>query len=69
MTGPRTRHSPRRNLPLDGEDELAGNPPGAPTKNSNTPTPFPPVSRAQIPADAPAPTSAHFRGIYTDVDL
>ena len=58
MTGPRTRCSPRRNSPTGGKDELVGGPPGAPTKDSNTPTPFPTISRAQTPASTPAPTPA-----------
>ena len=39
MAGPRTCYSPRRHPPLVGEDELAGGPTGAPTEDSNTPTP------------------------------
>ena len=73
MAGPRTRHSPRRNPPPGGEDELTGGPPRAPTKDNNTPTPSPPGSQAQTlvdaPAPTPAPTPAPPRGIYTDVDL
>ena len=46
MAGPRSRRSPRRNLPLGGEDELVGGPPGAPTKGSHTSTHFPAVSWA-----------------------
>ena len=69
MAGPRTRRSPCRNPPSGGEDELAGGPPGALTEGSNTPTPFPPVSRAQTPADALTPTPAPSSGTYTDVDL
>ena len=55
MAGARARRSPRRNPPPGGEDEPAGGPPRAPTKDSNTPTPFPLVSRAQTPALALAP--------------
>ena len=69
MAGPRSRRSPRRNPPPGGEDELAGGPPGAPTKGSNTPTPSPPVSRAQTSTNAPTPTAAPPRGIYTNADL
>ena len=69
MAGPRICRSPRCNLPPGGEDKLAGSPPGAPTEGSNTPTPSPPVSWAQTPADAPAPTPAPPRGTYTDADL
>ena len=64
MAGPRTRRSPRRNPPPGGEDELAGGPPGAPTKGSNTPTPSPPVSRAQTPASAQAPTLLSNEGLF-----
>ena len=69
MAGPRIRRSLWRNPPPGGEDELVRSPPGAPTKGSNTPTPSPPVSWAQTPADAPAPTPAPPRGTYTDADL
>ena len=69
MAGPRTCRSPRCNPPPGGKDELARGPPGAPTEGSNTPIPFPPVSRAQTPADAPAPTLVLLRGTYTDKDL
>ena len=69
MIGPRTRCSPCRNPPPGGEDELTGGPLGAPIEGSNTPTPFPPVSWAQTPADTPAPTSAPPRGTYTNKDL
>ena len=44
MAGAHTRCSPRRNPPPGGEDEPAEGLPGAPTKDSNTPTLFPPVS-------------------------
>ena len=69
IAGPRTRHSPCRNPSSGGEDELARGLPEALTKSSNTPTPSPHISRAQTLADAPAPTSAPPRGMYTDVDL
>ena len=69
MAGPRSRRSPRRNPPPGGEDELAGGLPGAPTKGSNTPTPYPPVFWAQTPADAPTPTLAPLKDTYTNVDL
>ena len=69
MAGPRTRRNPRRNPHLGGEDELTGSPPGAPTKGSNTPTLFPPVSWVQTPVDTLAPTPAPPRGMYTNVDL
>ena len=41
-----TRCSPRHNPPPGAEDELVGDPPGAPNKGSNTPTHFPGVSWA-----------------------
>ena len=70
MAGPRTRRSPRCNPPPPGgEDKPVGGLPGAPTEDSNTPTPSPLVSRAQTSANAPAPTLAPPRGIYTDEDL
>ena len=69
MAGPGTHRSPRRNPLLGGEDELIGGPPGASTKGSNTPTLFPPVSRAQTPADTLAPTLAPLRDTYTDADV
>ena len=47
MTRARTCRSPRRNPPSNGEDEPAKGLPGAPTKDSNTLTPSPLVSRAQ----------------------
>ena len=55
MAGARTCYSSCHNPPLNGKDELVGGPPGAPTKDSNTPTPFPLVSWAQTPALTPAP--------------
>ena len=55
MAGPRIRHSPYRNPPPDGEDELAGSPPRVFTKGSNTPTLFPSVSRAQTSTSTRAP--------------
>ena len=64
MAGARTRRSLRRNPPLGGEDELAGSSPGAPTEGSNTPTPSPPVSRAQIPAFAQAPAPPSNKGLF-----
>ena len=69
MAEPRTYHSLCYNSPPGSEDELAKNPPGALTKGSNTCTSFPPISQAQTPADAVAPTPASPRGIYTNVDL
>ena len=69
MIGPRICRSSYCNLLLGGENELAGGPPGASTKGSNTLTPSPSVFPAQTPADAPAPTPAPPRGTYTDVDL
>ena len=69
MAGPHTCHSPRRNSPSGGKDELAGGLPGAPTKSNNTPTSSPPISWAQTPADAPTSTSAPPRSTYTDADL
>ena len=69
MAGPRTHRSFCHNPPPGDENELAGGPTGAFTKGSNTSTPSPPVSRAQTPADALAPTSAPLRGMYTDTDL
>ena len=38
MVGPRTCHSPRRNLPPGDEDELIGSLLEAPNEGSNTPT-------------------------------
>ena len=64
MAGPRTRHSPRRNPFPGSEDELAGGPPGALTKGSNTPTPSPPASRAQTPASAQAPALPSNEGLF-----
>ena len=55
MASPRTCRNLCHNSPPGGEDELAGDLPGAPTKGSNTLTPSPPASRAQIPASAEAP--------------
>ena len=69
MARARTCRSSRRNPSPGGEDELAKGPQEAPTKGSNTPTHFSDVSRAQTPADAPAPIIAPLRGTYTDVDL
>ena len=82
MAGPRTCQSPRNNPPLTGEDELARDAPGAPTKGSNTLIPSPAISSTQTPApaqtpalaqtpapaQAPAPTPGP-PGMYTDVDL
>ena len=64
MAGPRTRHNPRHNPPLDGEDDLAKGPLGAPTKDSNTPTFSPAVSPAQTPAFAPAPALPSNKGHF-----
>ena len=50
MAGPRTCRSSRRNLLPGGEDKLWRGPSGAPTKDNNTPTPSPAVSRAQTSA-------------------
>ena len=69
MTGPRTCRSPHRNLPPGGKNKLAGGPPEAPTKGSNTPTPSLPISQAQTLADVSAPTPTPSGGIYIDVDL
>ena len=55
MAGARNCHSFCRNPPPGGEDEPAGGSPGSPTKDSNTPTPSPPVSWAQTPVLTPAP--------------
>ena len=55
MTGARTYRSLRHNPPLGGEDELIRGSSGAPTKDSNTLTPFPLVFWAQSPALTPAP--------------
>ena len=55
MAKARIHRSLRRNSPPDNEDEPARGPPGAPTKDSNTPTFFPPVSWAQTLALTPAP--------------
>ena len=52
MAKPRIRRTPYRNLSPGVEDELAGGPPEAPTKDSNIPLPSPPVSRAQTPTSA-----------------
>ena len=57
MARARTRRSPRRNSPPEGKDEPAGNPSEASTKGNNTSTPFPPVSRAQTPAQPLVPSS------------
>ena len=57
MAGARTYYSPRRNPLPGGEDEPAGGPPGVPTEGSNTSTPSPLVSWAQIPAQPPVPIS------------
>ena len=58
MAGPGTGHSPRRNPPPTGEDELAG----ASTNGSGTPapTPTPAVSRAPTRAPAPAASAPAF---------
>ena len=64
MAGARTRRSPRRNAPPEGEDKPTKGPPGAPTKDSNTPTPSPTVSRAQTPAIASAPTPSSNEGLF-----
>ena len=63
MAGPRAR---RNAPPPAGEDELAGDVPGAPTEGSGTHTPTPAASRAPTPAPAPAPGPP---GRYTDEDL
>ena len=64
MAGPRICRSPRRNPPIGGEDELAGGPSEASIEGSNTPTPFPPVSRAQSPASAQAPAPPSNEGLF-----
>ena len=64
IAGPRTYRSLCRNPPPGGEDELIGGPPGAPTKGSNTPTPFPPISRAQTLASAQAPALPSKKGLF-----
>ena len=64
MAGARTRRSPRLNPPPGGEDELAGGLSGAPTEGSNTPTPSPPASRAQIPASTQAPAPPSNKGLF-----
>ena len=46
MAKAHTRRSSYRNSPSGGEDEPTKGPPGAPTKDSNTPTLSPPVSWA-----------------------
>ena len=55
MAGGRSRRSLHRNLPLGGEDEPVEGPPGAPTKDSNTPTPSRAFSWTPTPISAPAP--------------
>ena len=47
MAGACIRCSLYRNLSPGGKDERVKGLPGAPTKGSNTLTPFPPVSQAQ----------------------
>ena len=71
MAGPYTRHNLYRNSPPGGKDELAGSPPGAPTKDSNTPTPSPAVFWAQTPTFTPTftPALALPGGRYTNMDL
>ena len=64
MAGPCTCCSPRHNLPQSNEDKLARGLPGAPTKGSNTPTPSPPVSRAQSPASTQAPAPPSNKGLF-----
>ena len=56
MARAHTHCSPRHNSPLGNEDEPAGGAPEASTKDSNIPTPSPPVYRDQTFALAPAPT-------------
>ena len=69
MAGSRICRSPRRNSPSGGKDEFARGLLRVPNKGSNTPIPSPPVSRAQTPADALAPTPAPLRGTYTNMNL
>ena len=69
MAGPRICRSPRRNSPSSRKDELARGSPGALTKDSNIPTPFPAISQAQTPTFTPAPAPAPLNSTYTNVDL
>ena len=64
MAGPRTCRSLGHNPPLGGEDELARGPSRAPIEGSNTPTPTPPISRAQILSSAQAPTLPSNKGLF-----
>ena len=64
MVEPRTHHSPHRNPPPGREDDLARDPRGAPTKGSNTPTPFPPTSRAQTPTSTQAFAPPFNEGLF-----
>ena len=64
MAGPYTCHSPRRNPPLSGEDDLAGGLLRALTKDSNTATLSPTVSQAQTPAPIPAPASPSNKRLF-----
>ena len=56
MARARTCRSFHCNPPPGGKDEPARGPPGAPTKDSNTPTPSPLVSQAQTPTLTLAPS-------------
>ena len=64
MAGPRIWRSPCRNPPPGAEDKLAEGLPRAPSEDSNTPTLFPPVSWAQTPAFAQAPTLPPNEGLF-----
>ena len=64
MARPRICRSSRRNPPLGGEDGLTKGPPKAPIKDSNTPTPFLPVSWAQTPISAQAPAPPSNKGLF-----
>ena len=55
MAGACTCCSFRYNFPLGSEDQAAKGPPRAPSEDSNTSTPFLPVSWAQTPILTPAP--------------
>ena len=56
-----------RNSAPVGKNKLAGS---VSTEGSNTSTPSPAISRAQIPTPAQARASTHgLPGMYTDVDL
>ena len=64
MAGPRICRSPCRNAPQGGKDEPAEGPPRAPTKSSNTSTPFPAVFRTSTPIPAPAPTPSSTNELF-----